>query len=91
MSKSKSGQTDFKPTGRVVDLPNGHNGYCIVIGPGLCYCGETFDPQQVSPEIYAVDRGDDHPHNYLCIDCHKCNSRKLRAAAERQETEQTDD
>jgi len=30
--------------------------------------------------LYAVDRGHDHPHNKLCFDCSKADSRKVRGA-----------
>ncbi|QCC60734.1 hypothetical protein NP511_01975 [Natrinema thermotolerans] len=67
-------------TGYVVDLDNGHNGYCVESLVGVTYCGETFDPAAVDRELYAIDRGEDHPHNYLCYDCSKADSRKIRGA-----------
>jgi len=67
-------------TGYVVDLDNGHNGYCVESLVGVTYCGETFDPSAVDRELYAIDRGEDHPHNYLCFDCSKADSRKICGA-----------
>ncbi|WP_226479183.1 hypothetical protein [Natrinema amylolyticum] len=67
-------------TGYVVNLDNGHNGYCVESLLGVTYCGETFDPTAVERELYAVDRGHDHPHNMLCFDCSKADSRKVRGA-----------
>ncbi|WP_455448291.1 hypothetical protein [Natrinema thermotolerans] len=67
-------------TGYVVDLDNGHNGYCVEIIPGITYCGEIYSPSSHDREPYAIDRGEDHPHNYLCYDCSKADSRKVRGA-----------
>jgi len=67
-------------TGYVVNLDNGHNGYCVESLIGVTYCGRTFDPKAVERELYAVDRGHDHPHNKLCFDCSKADSRKVRGA-----------
>ncbi|SEW10538.1 hypothetical protein [Natrinema salifodinae] len=67
-------------TGYVVNLENGHNGYCVESLIGVTYCGEAFDPTTVERELYAVDRGHDHPHNTLCFDCSKVDSRTVRGA-----------
>lgn len=67
-------------TGYVADLDNGHNGYCIESLVGVTYCGRTFDPEDVERELYAVDRDHDHPHNMLCFNCSKADSRKVRGA-----------
>lgn len=67
-------------TGRVVDLNNGHSGYCVEILTGVTYCGETFDTGAIEPEWYAVGRDPDHRHNTLCFECSKVDSRVLRGA-----------
>jgi hypothetical protein len=68
-------------TGYVVNLDNGHGGWCVEILRGVTYCGETFDPEAVAREPYALDRGDEHPHNLLCFECSKVDGRRLRGAA----------
>ncbi|MDJ1431479.1 hypothetical protein [Halostagnicola sp. A-GB9-2] len=68
-------------TGYVVNLDNGHNGYCVEIIPGVTYCGGMFSPAAVDREVYAIGRDEDHPHNYLCYDCSKADSRRVRGAA----------
>jgi hypothetical protein len=68
-------------TGYVVNLENGHNGWCVESLRGVTFCGETFDPDAVEREPYAVNRGDGHPHNSLCFDCSKADSRCVRGAA----------
>ncbi|OVE83294.1 hypothetical protein [Natronolimnobius baerhuensis] len=67
-------------TGYVVNLDNGHNGYCFESLVGLTYCGRTFDPEAVDRELYAIGRDEEHPHNTLCFDCSKADSRKVRGA-----------
>ncbi|WP_265112302.1 hypothetical protein [Halosolutus halophilus] len=68
-------------TGYVVNLDNGHNGYCFEVLRGITYCGCTFDPETVERERYAIGRDDDHPHTTLCFDCSKADTRKVRGAA----------
>ncbi|AFZ74537.1 hypothetical protein [Natronobacterium gregoryi] len=68
-------------TGYVVNLENGHDGYCVESLVGVTYCGETFNPETVDREPYAVNRDKDHPHSMLCFDCSKANSRTLRNTA----------
>ncbi|MFW5905381.1 MAG: hypothetical protein ACOCUO_00875 [archaeon] len=68
-------------TGYVVNLENGHDGWCVESIPGLTYCGQVYAPSQVEREVYALDRGDDHPHNCLCFDCQSSDSREVRSAA----------
>lgn len=68
-------------TGYVVNLDNGHSGYCVESLVGVTYCSETFDPEEFDREVYAVDRDADHPHNTLCFDCSKADSRRVRGAA----------
>ncbi|MCU4743483.1 hypothetical protein [Natronoglomus mannanivorans] len=65
-------------TGYVVNLDNGHNGFCFESLLGVTYCGETFDPNTTQRELYAVDRDGDHPHNTLCFDCSKVDARTVR-------------
>ncbi|MDJ1430447.1 hypothetical protein [Halostagnicola sp. A-GB9-2] len=67
-------------TGYVVNLGNGHNGFCVEGLVGFTYCGRTFDPEAVDRELYSIGRDADHPHNYLCYDCSKANSRRVRGA-----------
>lgn len=67
-------------TGYVVNLDNGHNGYCVENLIGVTYCGRTFDPEDVDRKLYAINRGHDHPHNTLCFDCSKADSRKVHGA-----------
>ena len=69
-------------TGYVVNLDNGHGGWCVESFFGITYCGERFDVDEVDREPYAVDRGDDHPHNTLCFDCSKADTRCVRGAAQ---------
>jgi hypothetical protein len=66
-------------TGYVVQLDNGHNGWCVESLRGVAYCGATYDPEEVKREPY---RHGESCHDYLCIDCHKADSRKVRGAAE---------
>ncbi|AXR79013.1 hypothetical protein [Natrarchaeobaculum sulfurireducens] len=68
-------------TGYVVNLENGHDGYCIESLVGVTFCGETFDPTTDEREVYAIDRSEDHPHTYLCFDCSRANARHVRGAA----------
>ena len=68
-------------TGYVVNLDNGHGGYCVESLVGVTYCGETFDPETIERERYVIGREEGHPHNMLCFDCSKANSRTLRGAA----------
>ncbi|ADB63978.1 hypothetical protein Htur_5091 (plasmid) [Haloterrigena turkmenica DSM 5511] len=67
-------------TGYVVNLENGHNGYCFESLLGVTYCGTTFDPATADRELYAIGRDDDHPHNMLCFDCSKADTRTVRGA-----------
>lgn len=67
-------------TGYVVDLANGHGGYCIEILQGVTACGARI-PGDADREVYAVERGHEHAHNSLCFDCSKTDSRALREAA----------
>ena len=69
-------------TGYVVNLDNGHDGWCVESFPGFTYCGEQFDLNTANRELRAVDRGEDHPQNYLCYDCSKADSRAVRGAAQ---------
>ena len=71
-------------SGYVVNLDDGHDGWCIESIAGLTLCGQIYAPSEVEREIYATERGDQHPHNTLCIDCHRLNdSHELREAARR--------
>lgn len=72
-------------TGNVVDLDNGHDGYCVEVIPGLTYCGESYSPSSVERETYAIERSEDHAHNLLCFRCSQSDSRALRAAARGEE------
>ena len=65
-------------TGFVVQLDNGHNGWCVESLRGVAYCGETFDPDDVEREVY---RHGDSCHDSLCFDCSKADSRRVRGAA----------
>lgn len=70
-------------TGFVVQLADGHSGYCVESFRGITYCGERFDPTAVEREVYAVDERIDthHRHSTLCADCARVDSRALRGAA----------
>lgn len=68
-------------TGYVVNLDNGHNGWCVEILRGVTYCGEVFDRSEEKVGIFAVERSEDHPHCQFCFDCHKADSFALRDAA----------
>lgn len=69
-------------TGYVVNLDNGHNGYCVEVLAGVTKCGETFERGEVDLEVFETERGPDHPHSKLCFDCSKADARKVRAAAD---------
>lgn len=74
-------QTTLGLTGLVVNLDNGHNGWCVEIAPGAAYCGETFDRAEERVGIFAVERPPDHPHCTFCFECGKVDTRQLRKAA----------
>lgn len=69
-------------TGYVINLDNGHNGYCIESLRCVTFCGETFDPTEVEREPYTIEgRDENHRHAYLCYDCSKADSSCVRGAA----------
>jgi hypothetical protein len=68
-------------TGYVVDLDNGHDGWCVEILRGVTYCGEVFDRRDEQVGIFAVGRSEGHPHDKRCFDCYNANSFALREAA----------
>ena len=68
-------------TGFVVNLDNGHSGWCVESFRGFTYCGKRFDATAVEREVYAVGRESGHPHDTLCFDCATVDSHALRGAA----------
>ncbi|CAI49713.1 uncharacterized protein NP_7068A (plasmid) [Natronomonas pharaonis DSM 2160] len=73
-------------TGYVVNLDNGHNGFCVESLLGVTHCGETFDRDAVELETFTIDgRDGDHPHSQLCYECSKVDSVALRDSVRRQE------
>jgi hypothetical protein len=66
-------------TGFVIQLDNGHNGWCVESLRGVTYCGVTFDPDDVEREPY---RHGPSCHDMLCFDCSKADSRRVRGAAD---------